>query len=110
VSVERMLNEAGSVCPICGRPVRRRDRRVLTDGRLAHLACTGRPVDPDPPPEGYEEAKLTEVRKLAALRAEVAERKAALPPLAPPRLVIAPAEVDDRDHQLELGDPEEVQR
>lgn len=56
-AVERMLDEAVSVCPICGQAVRRRDPRDLTADGLAHLACTGREIPPDPPPEGYEEAK-----------------------------------------------------
>jgi hypothetical protein len=77
------VNEVVAECPICGRPVRRSDPRDLAlvtdparlgDVALCHLACTGREIPPDPPPEGYEEAKRAEERKLEALRTAVAAR------------------------------------
>ena len=69
-----LSEERVAECPICGEPVRRNQSRVLTDAGLAHLPCTGRKIPPDPPPEGYEEGKRREERKLAALRADVARR------------------------------------
>jgi hypothetical protein len=39
VAVIRLLAEAVAECTVCGRPVRRCDRRVLLEGRLLHIAC-----------------------------------------------------------------------
>jgi hypothetical protein len=71
-SVEEQVAE----CAICGEPVHPCDPRELTDAGLAHIDCTGKELPPDPPQEGYEDAKHKEERKLEALRADVARRLA----------------------------------
>jgi hypothetical protein len=76
--IAQMMFEVVGDCPICEEPVRRCDARDLTDAGMAHPACTGRKLPPDPPPERYEEAKRKEERKLEALREEIAARKRGL--------------------------------
>jgi hypothetical protein len=73
-AIARMNFEQMAECPICGEPVRRRDRRDLIDGGLAHLLCTRREITPEPSGEQLQNAKRQERDKLEAMRAAAAGR------------------------------------